>query len=391
MRPLSLLLQTALLLLAALALPSVTAQDSNSFYDIDIQSILSEGHPTIVDESGIGGTGLILETEEEGIGGTGIMASTDDEGIGGTGIIGEITGFGSIIVNGVHVDYDSRMVVDNHLQMMTAKQLQVGQVVKVEAVPVGERYKATSLSLQQPIIGPITEISPSRDSIQVMGQEVLLDGSNLKQPFTHSLQVGDPISVSGLWEGDRIHATHLERAPGELASVSGPVDIREHQTYIGQVPINQNNHHLQELQAGTEASAIGKPSNNQRAINLTRSVTSHETPFGRHIKDVLIEGYPRAGKRGLHMGNLRMSGKGLQSGKRQVIRGSLSGKNQIEVIQRPSTNRKSNNLFKGDSSFGGDSKPAQQLDVNRSRRPESNGRRRMPASGTAGSRGGGRR
>ena len=41
--------------------------------------------------------------DDYGIGGTGI--SNDDYGIGGTGIIGTISGFGSIIVNGLHIEY----------------------------------------------------------------------------------------------------------------------------------------------------------------------------------------------------------------------------------------------------------------------------------------------
>ena len=46
------------------------------------------------------------EDQDIGLGGTGLMANTGN-GLGGTGIVGEITGFGSIFVNGVEIEYDS--------------------------------------------------------------------------------------------------------------------------------------------------------------------------------------------------------------------------------------------------------------------------------------------
>ncbi|MCK4675157.1 MAG: hypothetical protein KAT61_04530, partial [Gammaproteobacteria bacterium] len=50
------------------------------------------------------------EDKDIGLGGTGMLADTGSgqtgSGMGGTGIIGEITGFGSIFVNGIEVEYD---------------------------------------------------------------------------------------------------------------------------------------------------------------------------------------------------------------------------------------------------------------------------------------------
>lgn len=70
------------------------------------RSIGGIGGTGIAPNRGIGGTGI--KPESGGIGGTGIQAN----GIGGTGIVGVITGFGSICVNNLEVNYFSNTPVD---------------------------------------------------------------------------------------------------------------------------------------------------------------------------------------------------------------------------------------------------------------------------------------
>jgi len=94
------------------------------------------------DEGGIGGTGLQAErpVDQGGIGGTGIVAqgTGDEGGIGGTGIsgnvdtgiIGTVTGFGSICVGGVEIQYGADTPVRVDGQPATARQLAVGQIVE---------------------------------------------------------------------------------------------------------------------------------------------------------------------------------------------------------------------------------------------------------------------
>ena len=51
------------------------------------------------------------EDQDIGLGGTGMLASSGDSGgngLGGTGIVGEITGFGSVFVNGIEVEYNAK-------------------------------------------------------------------------------------------------------------------------------------------------------------------------------------------------------------------------------------------------------------------------------------------
>ena len=52
----------------------------------------------------------------DGLGGTGIThaqnSSENGDGIGGTGVVGTISGFGSIIVNGLQLEFDPKTIVE---------------------------------------------------------------------------------------------------------------------------------------------------------------------------------------------------------------------------------------------------------------------------------------
>ena len=73
--------------------------------------------------------------QDRGIGGTGVVSDDQDgdRGIGGTGMMGRIRGFGSIIVNGVHVNYAPDVPVRIDGQARTVSDLKIGQVVRVVA------------------------------------------------------------------------------------------------------------------------------------------------------------------------------------------------------------------------------------------------------------------
>ncbi len=73
---------------------------------------------------------------DRGIGGTGGPAAgpeISDRGIGGTGIVGVITGFGSVIVNGMEIAYapDTPVSVDGVSD--TTATLRVGQFAAIVA------------------------------------------------------------------------------------------------------------------------------------------------------------------------------------------------------------------------------------------------------------------
>jgi hypothetical protein len=279
--------------------------------------------------------------EEGGIGGTGIIRHNDpgDEGgIGGTGIVGVITGFGSILVNGVHVDYDPRMPLQDLASEapLTASDLQIGQVVEVVASRHGERYRALRLGRRHLLAGPVTAIEPLDNTMSVMGQRVLLSDDTTLGALD-SIRVGDRIAVSGLWHGGQVEATRIDSHAGSRDLVAGPVRASLDGTLlVGDMSLQSASQALPtDLRVGDEITALGSAHNGWFLASETRRRGA--APFGERVREMIVEGYPGQDDRGLRLGGLRLDGSGITPGLRSVVRGSLAadGRLQVQSTQRP--------------------------------------------------------
>ena len=173
-------------------------------------------------DSGIGGTGMRLanngrngdEGGEGGIGGTGVIAGVQkpvfgDGGMGGTGIVGVITGFASICVNGIEVNYDNKTPVWDNGNPSALSQLVVGQVVSVATTGDGNQMTARGIGVIQAVVGPITAVNAATGELRVMGQRI-----QAQRPDLANLKVGNWLSVSGhtLAMGEVV-ASHLQAMP----------------------------------------------------------------------------------------------------------------------------------------------------------------------------------
>lgn len=157
----------------------------------------------------------------DGIGGTGVTTHTD--GIGGTGITGygHIERFGSIFVNGREYFLDRRTRVSVDGASATEQQLQLGDVVQVEAQldPQSGRASAVAVHNTHQVIGIVERVSPSTASISILGQEITLSASTHVQDARNKtvltldqIKPGDAIAVSALAHGDQAWtATRLNR------------------------------------------------------------------------------------------------------------------------------------------------------------------------------------
>ena len=88
---------------------------------------------------------------------------------------GRISGFGSIVVNGVHYDESNAIVKDEDGATHNQNELKLGMVVEVQAGEIGEsnnRQNATAqdITFSSLIRGPIDSVGA--DSIVVLGQTV---------------------------------------------------------------------------------------------------------------------------------------------------------------------------------------------------------------------------
>ena len=122
---------------------------------------------------GLGGTGSPLaQRDPGGIGGTGMMATKPtfgEGGIGGTGIVGVITGFASICVNGLEIQYDPSTPVWDNGQRSSTRQLEVGQVVSVTVTETGKQIKARSIGTVHAVVGTVAAYDPVKGTLQVLG------------------------------------------------------------------------------------------------------------------------------------------------------------------------------------------------------------------------------
>jgi hypothetical protein len=154
-----------------------------------------------------------------GGGGGGSFAGIDRLGV----TTGTITGFGSIIVNGVRYDTSGTSVSIDGNPAGQVSSLQVGQVVTVRwsSTDGGTTRRAEQVYYSDSVEGPITpgSIDLPTQSFLVLGQTVLVDAdTSFASPLfdLSSLADGalnpDVVQVSGLLDSDgAIRATRIER------------------------------------------------------------------------------------------------------------------------------------------------------------------------------------
>lgn len=136
----------------------------------------------------------------------GLAACTDTQvaegGIGGTGIsVGPITGFGSIIQNGVRYDVSQARFVRDGLVVSNQSHYRVGEIVKIQGVvnAGGTTGQATEVAYGSLLQGEITRLGTDGKSVYVLNQRVrtdsltMLHGVNLLA----DLAVGQVVQISG--------------------------------------------------------------------------------------------------------------------------------------------------------------------------------------------------
>jgi hypothetical protein len=137
-----------------------------------------------------------------------------------TAFSGAITGFGSIIVNGVRIDHSqARIALDDDPANAGADDLRLGMVVDV----LGDRDagaatgRASSVASRSFVQGPVSNISVATSTLTVLGVQVtvspatVFSGNGLTGLDTLSL--GDTVEVHGLpnADGTQVKATRIER------------------------------------------------------------------------------------------------------------------------------------------------------------------------------------
>jgi hypothetical protein len=157
-----------------------------------------------------------------GGGDAGGIASIASVGSGGTGSFssGAITGFGSIIVNGVRFDDSQARITDDDGVVHNPDDLKLGMVVSITASTIttgvsGSSATATSITFGSELRGPITSISGQ--ALVVLGQTVQVGADTVFDDGIigglAGLLVGQIIEVHGFVDPstNQILATRIER------------------------------------------------------------------------------------------------------------------------------------------------------------------------------------
>jgi hypothetical protein len=151
---------------------------------------------------------------------------------------GTVTGFGSIIVDGVRYDdrgatvsTDSEPGAPDAPRAGDAAQVRLGHHVELEFHGDDDSSSASRVSISATLIGPVTAVSPQ---LVVAGQTVTVNSDPAAGPVTvfegytgaSEIQVGDRVEVHGIVAADgTVQATRIERKPATATwvRVSGTV------------------------------------------------------------------------------------------------------------------------------------------------------------------------
>ena len=159
---------------------------------------------------------------------------------------GAITGFGSIIVNGVRYETSSSSFdIDDDSSGSSQDDLSVGDVVVV-TYDTSDPTVAVTVIGDEAVEGPVNSVNVVADTLVVAGQTVLTDAgtsfddSNNVQSLA-DIQQGDFVEVSGFFDADgMIRATRIEKkaASGE-SEIHGIVSGKTANTFmINELEIN---------------------------------------------------------------------------------------------------------------------------------------------------------
>lgn len=152
-------------------------------------------------------------------------------GTGGTGYAsGPVSGFASVIVNGVDFDDSSASIIDDDGQPFPRDDLRLGMTVDVNSgaittdgagllVATAQRIQVLTLA-----VGPVDSVDVAGNAVVVLGQRIVIDvATAFDASFTNrlaSLTVGQPVQVHGLLGADGSY-----RAT-RIAPITAPASLR---------------------------------------------------------------------------------------------------------------------------------------------------------------------
>ena len=141
---------------------------------------------------------------------------------------GAISGFGSVVVNGVHWSDDASVEISLDDDKGTTDDLRVGMVVEVEGSKNADGTgKASKIRAENIVRGPVESVDAAGGSLVVLGQTVKVSGATMFDNVADlaSIAKGDIVAVSGWLDNidptqpNNIVARRVEKEPTPFSGV----------------------------------------------------------------------------------------------------------------------------------------------------------------------------
>ena len=143
----------------------------------------------------------------------------------GATVQGPISGFGSVIVNGIRFDDSAASVKiddDDDDVRHNSSELKLGMMVEIESKlsssssTSSSSATASSITATSHVQGPISAINANAGTVTVLGLTISLKASTIFEGFSAltNLQAGDFIEVYGLENANGLLATRVEKKTG---------------------------------------------------------------------------------------------------------------------------------------------------------------------------------
>ena len=199
-----------------------------------------------------------------------LLAGVGSGGTGGgtpTTALGAISGFSSVIVNGVRFDDTSAVVVDDEGRGLTSGQLRLGMVVLIDGKSdsTGVAGVASTIEAISELRGPVQSVGTG--SFNVLGVTVTVSQSSVFDGFTTLAQIvpGAQVEVSGFLDevDGHVGATRIELLSGAPASFKarglvGAVNGEARTMQFGTLAVDYSAATLIGLPGGPQTGAVVK-------------------------------------------------------------------------------------------------------------------------------------
>lgn len=206
--------------------------------------------------------------------------------------VGAISGFGSVIVNGVRFDDSTARITDDSDSTISSSNLGLGMRVEVRgSVNDDGTGSASSINVFSEVQGPVSNLNAGAGTFSILGFNVSVDGATVFEDFLGltALADGNTVEVHGTRSGNSIVASRVELktpAPGDtFIKVRGQIANVTPSTFtIGAVTVNYASAQVSPNTAAIVKDAYVKVRSTSAAtgnnVTATRVQVVGSRPFG---------------------------------------------------------------------------------------------------------------